>query len=76
MSKVFGIVLIVVCLWIGGEIFTEGAENAFDGALVSMGLVKKTQDVEATRPLTKRSGDKVRAAQAEAEARRERLLSE
>jgi hypothetical protein len=41
-----------------------------------MGLVKESQDVEATRPLTKRSGDKVRAAQADADARRERLLAE
>ena len=76
MSKVFGIALAVLCLWIGSEIFTKGAENAFGGTLVSMGLVTKSRDVEATRPVTKRAGEKVRAAQAEADARRERLLAD
>jgi len=76
VSKIFGIALVVVCLWIGSEILTNGAENAFGGALVSMGLVKESRDVEATRLVTKRSGDKVRAAHADADARREQLLSE
>jgi len=76
MSKVFGIALIVLCLWVGSEIFTKGTENAFGGALVSLGLVSGSHDAEAAQPVTKRSGDKVRAAHADADARRERLLGE
>jgi len=76
VSKVFGIALIVLCLWAGSEIYTKGAENAFGGALVSLGLLTESRDVEAAQPVTKRSGDKVRAAHAEADARRERLLAE
>ena len=76
MGKVIGIGLMVVCLWIGSEIFSKGAANAFGGILTSIGLAGGPKDDGDSRPVTQRAGDAVRTAQEEADARRERLLAE
>jgi len=39
MGKVFGILLIVLGIWVGLEVMNEGTESAFDGAFVRAGLV-------------------------------------
>ena len=75
MGKLFGIVVIVVGLWAGAEIYNEGTANAFDGALVRMGIVEVAQPGKE-QPLGQRAGAKVERAGAEAEARRSRMLGE
>ena len=75
MSKVFGILLIVVALWAGMEIYSEGTTNAFGGALVTAGLVDP-ESAGAEQSSIRRSGAKVAGAHSQSEARRNRLLAE
>ncbi|MBW2290140.1 MAG: hypothetical protein JRG80_18720 [Deltaproteobacteria bacterium] len=75
MAKLFGIIVIVVGLWAGVEIYNEGTANAFDGALARMGMVEAAEPGEEQH-LGQRAGSKVRKSQAEAEARRSRMLGE
>ena len=76
MGKIFGIGVMVLCLWIGSEIFTKGAANAFGGVLTRIGLAGESEDDGDSRPVTQRAGDAVQAAQDAADARRERLLEQ
>ena len=75
MGKLFGIVVIVVGLWAGLEIYNEGSANAFGGALVRAGVVEAARPGEV-QSLGERSGSKVEKAHGEAEARRDRMLAE
>jgi hypothetical protein len=75
MGKLFGIVVIVVGLWAGAEIYTEGTANAFDGALARMGIVETAKPSEEQRT-GQRVGRKVGKNHAEADARRNRMLGE
>ena len=76
MAKVFGILLIVLGIWAGSEIYTKGAANAFGGALAALGFEDEAPDSAEPQSLGQRSGTKVGRAHAEADARRNRLLSE
>lgn len=38
MQKAFGILCIVVAIWVGLEVYQEGVAGAFDGAFVRLGL--------------------------------------
>ena len=51
MGKIFGIVLIVACVWVGLEIYNKGMHGAFGGALASFSNAPPEQH-EA--PLAKR----------------------
>jgi hypothetical protein len=73
MGRAFGILMLVVGLWVGLTIYTEGFDNAFGGRLAFLSEEKADGD---TRPPTERVRDKISQAHAEAEARREKLLRE
>lgn len=76
MAKIFGIVLIILGLWAGSEIYTKGTAGAFGGALATLGFEDRAPD-SAERPSTaRRVGSKVSRAHAESDARRERMLAE
>jgi hypothetical protein len=74
MGKIFGILLLVVGIWVGLEVYTEGTQNAFGGALAFLG--ESSDEVQDRRTAPQRAGDSVRSAQHEAEERRNRLLGE
>ena len=74
MGKVMMGLIVVVGLWVGVEFFTEGPSRAFDGAFAGFFRVD-TAEVD-TRSTARRAGDSVSRAQAETEARRERMLGE
>ena len=76
MAKVFGILLIVLGIWAGSEVYTKGAANAFGGALVALGFEDEAPDSAEPQALGQRSGAKVGRAHAEADARRNRMLAE
>ena len=75
MGKMFGILLIIVGMWAGAEIYNNGTANAFGGILTTLGLAEATPETaQPTRGRRVRS--KVAGAHAESEARRDRLLAE
>jgi hypothetical protein len=76
MGKMFGILVIVVALWAGGQIYTQGAANAFGGILVTLGLEEPEPDPEKQQSVGRRAGSKVARSHSEADARRTRMLSE
>jgi hypothetical protein len=76
MAKIFGILMIVLGIWAGGQIYTKGAANAFGGALVTLGLAEEAPEPEEPQSVGRRAGSKVGRAHAEADARRNRMLAE
>ena len=80
MGKIFGILLVVVGIWLGLEVYQNGMQGAFGGALASLdGYIDGYVDEQAARdprPVTQRAGDAVERAHAEAEARLNRMLGE
>ena len=76
MAKIFGILLIVLGLWAGSEIYTKGAANAFGGALAALGFEDEAPDSAEQQSLPRRAGTKVSRSHAEADARRNRMLAE
>ena len=47
MSRIFGILAIVVGVWIGAEVMTKGVDQAFGGVFARFGLtdtVSRTED--------------------------------
>lgn len=75
MSKAFGIIAIVLGIWVAMELYTEGAQNALGGA-VSFLAEDEGDDPRAGMPVTKRAGLAVEDAHAEAAERRNRLMAE
>ncbi len=74
MSKVFGAVIVVLGIWVGVEFMTEGPSRAFGGAFAS--FFSASEAPQDRRSTARRAGDSVSRAQAEAEARRERMLGD
>jgi hypothetical protein len=74
MGTVFKAILLVVALWVGVEFFAEGPSRAFDGAFA--GFFGADAAEGETPSTAQRAGDAVSRSQAEAEARRERMLGE
>lgn len=78
MAKVATAFLIVVGLWISAEVQEQGPERAFGGIFKSF----VTSDgygrdaPQAKQSTAQRAGEKVDRAQAEATARRERMLGQ
>jgi hypothetical protein len=56
MQKVFGMALVVGLIWVGLEIYVEGMERAFGGALVRFGVVAPSAPEGSSSPL-----DRIRA---------------
>jgi hypothetical protein len=76
MSKLIGLVLIVIGIWVGLEVYQNGTHGAFGGALAALGDGPGEDGVRDTRTAPQRAGDAARRARDEASARRERLLAE
>ena len=76
MAKIFGILLVVVGIWLGLEVYQNGMQGAFDGALASLGGSADEQAVRDPRSVPQRAGAAVERAHAEAEARLDRMLDE
>jgi hypothetical protein len=76
MGKLFGILLVVVGIWLGLEVYLNGMQGAFGGALASLGNSADEQAIRDPRSLPQRAGDAVERAHAEAEARLDRMLDE
>jgi len=66
MGKSFGILLIVVAIWVGLTIFNEGTDAAFGGLFASS---RDEAADESGRPLPRRVEESVRKAYREQEER-------
>ena len=74
MGRIFGLLLGMLGIWAMTEVYLHGTAGAFGGAFAQVsGESAAGGDV---RSLGQRAGDSVRGAQAESEARREKLLGE
>lgn len=73
MSKIFGVLLIVVAIWVGLTIFNEGTDAAFGGLFASSG---KEAANAGGRPLPRRVEEIVRKAYREHEERTESRAAE
>jgi hypothetical protein len=76
MGKVFGILLVVVGIWLGLEVYQKGTQEAFGGALASLGGYAEEQAAGTPRTVPQRAGADVERAHAEAQARFDRMLGE
>jgi len=75
MGKIIGLLMTVVGVWVGVEIYLNGTQNAFGGALA---FLEDGDGGELRDPRTvpQRAGDKARRAHQQADDRRNRLLGE
>ena len=73
MGKIFGILLTVVGIWVGLEVYQKGADHAFGGLFAGESSQSAPQD---RRSIPQRAGSAVQGAHDEADARRNRLLGE
>ena len=71
MGKLVGIVLAVLGIWVGLEVYQNGVDGAFGGV---HGGGASEEETRATVP--QRAGRAVQDAHAEADERRRRLLGE
>jgi hypothetical protein len=76
MPKIVGILLAVMAIWLGLEVYQNGIQGAFGGALARLDGSGDQQVVRDPRSLPQRAGDAVERAHAEAEARLNRLLGD
>jgi len=76
MGKMFGILVIIVGLWAGSEIYNKGTAHAFGGILPRLGLAEAAAQDAEPQSVGRRAGSKVGRSHADADARRERLLTE
>jgi hypothetical protein len=74
MAKLIGILLIVVGVWVGVEVYSQGLDGAFGGRLASRSA--GGAEPIARRSTPQRAGDAVVDAHHEAADRRARLLAE
>jgi len=76
MGKLFGIVMIVLGIYVGMELYTEGMQNAFGGILERVGLGEAPAQGERARRPTEAIRDRVlEHGRIDAE-RKERLLEQ
>ena len=73
MAKAFGILVIVVGIWVGLTVFTEGTDAAFGGLFA--GSEKEVADGSG-QPITRHVEERVNDAYRENEARIERQTAE
>lgn len=64
MQKAFGILCIVIGIWVGLEVYQEGMAGAFDGAFVKLGLADEPAagSAEAYSTPGERAGGRLRDA--------------
>lgn len=76
MGKVFGVLVIVVGIWVGLEIYTEGVRGAFGGALASLApeAAEEGAPAEPHRWAGERARDSVLRAHEKGAERRSRQL--
>jgi uncharacterized membrane protein len=60
MGKLIGLLLLVVGIWVGMEVYTNGTQGAFGGALARFG--HDDGAVQDTRSVPQRAGDAARRA--------------
>ncbi len=75
MGKIFGILLMVVGLWVGMEIYQKGAQQALGGHLAFLGDSDDRENVDR-RTTPQRAGDAALKAHQFADERRSRLLGD
>ncbi len=73
MGKLFVIVLIVIAIWVGLTVYTQGTDQAF-GGLFARFSGSSTLDAPATRSTPHRAGDAFQRAYDESEDRVDRAL--
>jgi hypothetical protein len=73
MGKIFGILLIVLGIWVGLTIFSEGTDSAFGGLFAS---AKAPADPGSGAPITQRVGQSVSRSLQAHEARTEKDVAE
>ena len=76
MGRIFGLILIVVAIYVGLEIYTEGTHGAFGGAFSKLGLAGPAPTDAAGNPQrpTEVIREKVTEDMSFGEARREGLV--
>ena len=74
MGRIISLLLAVVGIWVGVEVYTHGVDGAFDGALARFGGDETEHVTPATAP--QRAGRAVESAHAAADERRSRMLGE
>jgi len=75
MGKVFGILLVVVAIWVGMTVFTEGTERAFGGLLSRFAPATSPRELRDGRAPLERVREKAEAAREMQLGRIERQLS-
>ena len=76
MGKIIGLLLVVVGIWVGLEVYQKGTQEAFGGALASLGGSASEETVRDPRSVPQRAGSAVENAHTEADERRNRMLGE
>ena len=63
MQKIFGILFIVLAIWVGLEVYNEGTAGAFDGLFVRLGMADApAPDAAPHRSAGERAADRLRSA--------------
>jgi len=75
MGRMIGILLMVLGVWVGVEVYSHGVQGAFGGALSGLGGQPREERREAIS-VPQRAGAAVQRAHGEADERRNRLLEE
>lgn len=75
MGRIFGILFIVVMVWVGLEVFTEGVSGAFGGLFARIPGVEASEPA-ASRSTMERARGSVERSYEETEQRYDRLLGE
>ena len=75
MGKVMTGLIVVVGLWVGVELVTEGPSRAFDGLFAELLTSAESRPID-TRSTAQRAGDAVEHARDATEERRARMLGE
>lgn len=76
MGKAFGILLIVVMIWIGLEVYLKGPDGALGGAFSSYLGAEAAEEGEQFLSTPQRAGAAVERAHRRNEARYERMLED
>ena len=78
MNKLIKAVFVILGIWAGAEVATQGPDRAFNGALASVmeSGASTMEGEEPARSTARRAGDATERARDKAEARRERMLGE
>lgn len=76
MGKLFGIVIIVMAMWVGLEIYSQGVGGAFGGLLARFGSADEAENSASARAPLDNVRDKVNRDHEEGWARRERMMGD